>query len=193
MKRFVKYLFLLQAAVLLTAACSKSAEEEFPGNKGSLEKAFRASMPSTKVDVDGSHRAIWEAGDDISVEGARFTLESPGSESAVFRGTVTKDKDNYLAMLPWTDDYVFGDRTVTVSGTLPNRQPANEGGCAWPLAYGWSEGSSISFRHLTTVLQLTLGDDMTDVREIVLRGNDGETLAGDFTLSVETGGGYKCL
>jgi len=191
MKRFFKYLFLLQAAVLLTAACGKSAEEEFPGNRGSLEKTFRASMPSTKVAVDGNHRAIWEAGDDISVEGARFTLESPGSASAVFRGTVAEDKDNYLAMLPWTDDYVFGDRTV--SGTLPNRQPANEGGCAWPLAYGWSEGSSISFRHLTTVLQLTLGDDMTDVREIVLRGNDGETLAGDFTLSVETGGGYKCL
>ena len=192
MKRFVKYLFLLQAAVLLTAACSKSAEEEFPGNKGSLEKAFRASMPSTKVAVDGDHRALWEDGDDISVEGSRFTLESPGSESAVFRGTVTENKSNYLAMLPWTDDYVFGDKTV--SGTLPNRQPANEGGCAWPLAYGWSVGSSITFHHLTTVLQLTLGADMTDVREIVLRGNGGETLAGDFNLSINaTGGGYKYL
>ena len=187
MKRFFKYLFLLQAAVLLTAACGKSAEEEFPGNRGSLEKTFRASMPSTKVSVDGSHRAIWEAGDDISVEGSRFTLESPGSASAVFRGTVTEDKDNYLAMLPWTDDYVFGDKTV--SGTLPNRQPANEGGCAWPLAYGWSEGSAIAFHHLTNVLQLTLGSDMTDVREIVLRGNNGETLAGDFSLSVDERGG----
>lgn len=39
MKRFVKYLFLLQAAVLLTAACGKSAEDEFPGNKGP-EKSF---------------------------------------------------------------------------------------------------------------------------------------------------------
>lgn len=189
MKRFFKYLFLLQAAVLLTAACGKSAEEEFPGNRGSLEKTFRASMPSTKVAVDGNHRAIWEAGDDISVEGSRFTLESPGSASAVFRGTVTEDKDNYLAMLPWTDAYVFGERIV--SGTLPNRQPANEGGCAWPLAYGWSVGSSISFHHLTTVLQLSLGADMTDVREIVLRGNGGETLAGDFTLSVEMGGGIS--
>ncbi len=186
MKRFVKYLFLLQAAVLLTAACGKSAEEEFPGNRGSLEKAFRASMPSTKVAVDGNH-ALWEDGDDISVEGSRFTLESPGSASAVFRGTVAEDKDNYLAMLPWTDDYVFGDKTV--SGTLPNRQPANEGGCAWPLAYGWSEDSSIKFHHLTTVLQLTLGKDMTGVREIVLRGNDEETLAGDFNLSINAMGG----
>ena len=189
MKRFVKYLFLLQAAVLLTAACGKSAEEEFPGNRGSLEKTFRASMPSTKVAVDDSRRALWEDGDDISVEGSRFTLENHLSASAVFRGTVTEDKDNYLVMLPWTDAYVFGDRTV--SGTLPNRQPANEGGCAWPLAYGWSVGSSITFHHLTTVLQLTLGDDMTDVREIVLRGNGGETLAGDFTLSVEMGGGIS--
>ena len=187
MKRFFKYLFLLQAAVLLTAACGKCAEEEFPGNKGSLEKTFRASMPSTKVAVDGSQRALWEDGDDISVEGSRFTLESPGYASAVFRGTVTKDKDNYLAMLPWTDDYVFGERSV--SGTLPNRQPANEGGCAWPLAYGWSKGSSITFHHLTTVLQLKLGDDMTDVREIVLRGNGGETLAGDFNLSINAMGG----
>lgn len=189
MKRFFKYLFLLQAAVLLTAACGKSAEEEFPGNKGSLEKTFRASMPSTKVAVDGNHRAIWEAGDDISVEGSRFTLESPGSASAVFRGTVTEDKDNYLAMLPWTDAYVFGERTV--SGTLPNRQPANEGGCACPLAYGWSVGSSITFHHLTTVLQFTLGSDMTDVREIVLRGNDGETLAGDFSLALDSGGAFS--
>lgn len=192
MKRFVKYLFLLQAAVLLTAACGKSAEEEFPGNRGSLEKTFRASMPSTKVAVDDSRRALWEDGDDISVEGSRFTLESPGSASAVFRGTVTEDKDNYLAMLPWTDDYVFGDRTV--SGTLPNRQPANEGGCAWPLAYGWSVGSSITFHHLTTVLQLTLGGDMTDVREIVLRGNDGENLepiAGDFSLALDSDGAFS--
>lgn len=189
MKRFFKYLFLLQAAVLLTAACGKSAEEEFPGNRGSLEKTFRASMPSTKVAVDGNHRAIWEAGDDISVEGSRFTLESPGSASAVFRGTVTEDKDNYLAMLPWMDDYVFGDKTV--SGTLPNRQPANEGGCAWPLAYGWSEGSSIKFHHLTTVLQLTLGEGMTGVREIVLRGNRGETLAGDFSLALDSGGAFS--
>ena len=189
MKRFFKYLFLLQAAVLLTAACGKSAEEEFPGNRGSLEKTFRASMPSTKVAVDGNHRAIWEAGDDISVEGSRFTLESPGSASAVFRGTVTEDKDNYLAMLPWTDAYVFGERTV--SGTLPNRQPANEGGCACPLAYGWSVGSSITFHHLTTVLQFTLGSDMTDVREIVLRGNDGETLAGDFSLALDSGGAFS--
>lgn len=186
MKRFFKYLFLLQAAVLLTAACGKSAEEEFPGNRGSLEKTFRASMPSTKVAVDGSHRAIWEAGDDISVEGSRFTLESPGSASAVFRGTVTEDKDNYLAMLPWTDDYVFGD--MTVSGTLPNRQPANEGGCSWPLAYAWSEGSSLHFHHLSCVLQFTLGADMTDVREVVLRGNATEVLAGDFSLSLTSGG-----
>lgn len=143
-------------------------------------------MPSTKVAVDGSHRAIWEAGDDISVEGARFTLESPGSASAVFRGTVTKDKDNYLAMLPWTDDYVFGD--MTVSGTLPNRQPANEGGCAWPLAYARSEGSSLHFHHLSCVLQFTLGADMTDVREVVLRGNATEVLAGDFSLSLTSGG-----
>ena len=187
MKRFFKYLFLLQAAVLFTAACGKSAEEEFPGNRGSLEKAFRASMPSTKVAIDVDQRALWEDGDDISVEGSRFTLESPGSASAVFRGTVAEDKDNYLAMLPWTDAYVFGERTV--SGTLPNRQPANEGGCAWPLAYGWSEGSAIAFHHLTNVLQLTLGSDMTDVREIVLRGNNGETLAGDFSLSVDEWGG----
>lgn len=189
MKRFFKYLFLLQAAVLLTAACGKSAEEEFPGNRGSLEKTFRASMPSTKVAVDGNHRAIWEAGDDISVEGSRFTLESRESESAVFRGTVTENKSNYMAMLPWTDDYVFGDKTV--SGTLPNRQPANEGGCAWPLAYGWSEGSSISFHHLITVLQLTLGADMTDVSEIVLRGNRGETLAGYFSLALDSGGAFS--
>ena len=186
MKRFFKYLFLLQAAVLLTAACGKSAEEEFPGNRGSLEKTFRASMPSTKVAVDGSHRAIWEDGDDISVEGSRFTLESPGSASAVFRGIVAEDKDNYLAMLPWTDSYVFGDRTV--SGTLPNRQPANEGGCSWPLAYAWSEGSSLHFHHLSCVLQFTLGADMTDVREVVLMGNATEVLAGDFSLSLTAGG-----
>ncbi len=187
MRAYVKILLMLQAAVFFTAACSKSSEQEFADNMGSLEKTFRASIPSTKVLVDASQRAIWEAGDDISVEGSRFTLENHLSASAVFRGTVAEDKDNYLVMLPWTDAYVFGDRTV--SGTLPNRQPANEGGCAWPLAYGWSEGSTIAFHHLTNVLQLTLGADMTDVREIVLRGNEGEILAGDYSLTITPRGG----
>ena len=180
---------MLQAAVFFTAACSKSNEQEFADNRGSLEKIFRASIPFTKVLVDASQRAIWEAGDDISVEGAHFTLESPGAASAVFKGTVAEDKDNYLAMLPWTDAYVFGDKTV--SGTLPYRQIANEGGCAWPLAYGWSEGSTIAFHHLTNVLQLTLGADMTDVREIVLRGNEGEILAGDYSLTITPRGGVS--
>ena len=180
---------MLQAAVFFTAACSKSNEQEFADNRGSLEKIFRASIPFTKVLVDASQRAIWEAGDDISVEGAHFTLESPGAASAVFKGTVAEDKDNYLAMLPWTDAYVFGDKTV--SGTLPYRQIANEGGCAWPLAYGWSEGSTIAFHHLTNVLQLTLGADMTNVREIVLRGNEGEILAGDYSLTITPRGGVS--
>lgn len=189
MRAYFKILLMLQAAVFFTAACSKSNEQEFADNRGSLEKIFRASIPFTKVLVDASQRAIWEAGDDISVEGAHFTLESPGAASAVFKGTVAEDKDNYLAMLPWTDAYIFGDKTV--SGSLPYRQIANEGGCAWPLAYGWSEGSTITFHHLTNVLQLTLGADMTDVREIVLRGNEGEILAGDYSLTITPRGGVS--
>ncbi|MBR5704178.1 MAG: hypothetical protein IKX45_08015 [Bacteroidales bacterium] len=187
MKILLHYtLYFLLAAAVLSTACKKEVDEDYLNQKESLQKTFKADIPATKVLVDGSRRALWQAGDDISVEGARFSIDSYDGASAVFSGTVSETKDHYLAALPWSDDYSFGDKTV--SGTLPYRQIANEGGCSWPLAYAWSEGSSLHFHHLSCVLQLTLGADMTDVKEIVLHGNAGEVLAGDFSLSLSSEG-----
>ena len=59
MKRFVKYLFLLQAAVLLTAACGKSAEEEFPGNKGPEQASYEAVSFSYALVPTANGYGIW--------------------------------------------------------------------------------------------------------------------------------------
>ena len=183
--RTVQVAAFLAALALSLGACT-TLEEPEPLSQPGVEKTFRASTPSTRVLLDGERNALWEAGEDISVEGVRFTQSGCSGSEARFSGIVPEAKDHYLALLPWSEGWSFGGRSV--SGTFPSRQTAHEGGLSYPLAYAWSEGDAMSFHHLTTALQITLGTDMDNVSEITVRGNAGEMLSGDFILSLDEDG-----
>ena len=183
--RLVQVAAFLAALALSVGACV-TLEEPDPFAGTGVEKTFRATTPATRVLLDGERNALWESGEDISVEGVRFTQTQCNGAEARFSGIVPTAKDHYLALLPWSENWTFGERSV--SGTLPNRQTAHEGGLSFPLAYAWSEGETMAFHHLTAALQITLGADMDGVSEITVRGNAGETLAGDFSLSLNEDG-----
>ena len=183
--RTVQVAAFLAALALSLGACT-TLEEPEPLSQPGVEKTFRASTPATRVLLDGERNALWEAGEDISVEGVRFTQTGCSGSEAHFSGIVPIEKDHYLALLPWSDAWTFGERSV--SGTLPSRQAAHDGGLSYPLAFAWSEGESMPFHHLTAALQITLGPDMDGVSEITVRGNGGETLSGDFSLSLNEDG-----
>lgn len=183
--RLVQVAAFVAALALSVGACT-TLEEPDPFAGTGVEKTFRASTPATRVLLDGERNALWESGEDISVEGVRFTQTECSGTEARFSGIVPVAKDHYLALLPWSNAWTFGDRSV--SGTLPSRQTAHEGGLSYPLAFAWSEGETLRFHHLTSALQITLGSDMDDVREITVRGNAEEILAGDFQLSLDEDG-----
>ena len=85
--RTVQVAAFLAALALSVGACT-TLEEPEPLSRTGVEKTFRASTPSTRVLLDGERNALWESGEDISVEGVRFTQTECSGTEARFSGIV---------------------------------------------------------------------------------------------------------
>ena len=171
-----KYMILAAfAAAVLAAGCSKEPASRETAPAGTT---FTATMtPLTKASIDRSKVTIlWNAGDQICVNGALSNTLTATAETAVF--TFEDElKAPYKAIYPAS--YYKDASTITLPGEL------TADGLNLALGAFSEKGSNLRFSALTALLQVsvTVGDTPRTLKEIVLKGLDKEQVSGDFGIN----------
>ncbi|MBR0300038.1 MAG: hypothetical protein IJQ93_06965, partial [Bacteroidales bacterium] len=181
--------FILLPAILL---CCGRTELDTPPDTGGdqpgkVPSSFTAFAPSGKAYIDSNLRLNWEDDDRIWVDGEKFTITEHYGSTATFTGLTDPSKNSHLAFFPYNEIYSVANS----SAVLPSIQSAKPGACPWPLCYAVSEGKALYFKHLDAALRFSLGDDIDGLRNISLKGNNGETLSGRVLLAFPDGDGSR--
>ena len=188
-----KYLIFGLAALLSLAACTQEREIDIPGADMSLI-ARTESPAGTKTIVQGETHVYWEPGDEIAVfsgekSGKFLSTLTAASATSTFKGTLGTDAwtegMDLWAVYPYSEDAVFEGETITA--VLPSEQAARAGsfGKGMNLAVAHSTTSELQFYNVGGGLRFSLKED--GIKEVVLEGMDGETLAGKVTVGFQDG------
>ncbi len=152
--------------------------------------------------TDGKMHVFWTPGDSIKIfsagEEAKFVAQNTEPKRiAKFKGTVSfitgaddgSETDFVWGLYPYRRDafYVEPDgisRTALICTELPNVQVGKAGTFADDLAItiGRSESLSIPFKNAYSGIYVTL--NRSDITTVLFRGNDGEELAGWYSIGM---------
>ena len=193
-----KNLFMVAAVALMAfAACNK--EEINDGAKPSYyvefvaEAANEDAQPDSKTTYDQNNKkTLWENGDAISVNGKRFETNelSEGGLSARFVNTDELEESfgsPFLAAYPYSDELTFNGSTV--SGLVIDATPALDSkGSNMAIAYQ-SEGNTLSFKNITSMIRFSVA--MDGVTEVEISSNNGSPIAG--TIEVDWNNGVPSI
>ena len=167
-------LLTLAALILGIAACERQPDVPVPA-----AGSFRASFDevTSKSSLEGK-KAVWEAGDVISVNGYEYRTEA-GGENAVFDpvGEGAPEADEYIAVYPAT----LSVSGKTVTGVVPSAQTARNGDFPEGLNYAAAKSSTrdLTFKNLLSLVKVQLNTE--GVNSIELSAGNGEILSGAFT------------
>ncbi|MBR5175194.1 MAG: Ig-like domain-containing protein [Bacteroidales bacterium] len=147
----------------------------------------------TVIQEDG--RVFWSPEDCINVyygdKSGKFTsTNTEPAASAEFRGTLgsfTLDGETeFVAAYPYSDENAISGTTLTM--TLPAEQTAVEGTFADDLfiSVAKSKDYKLHFYNVCGGVQFSLA--RSDIKKVVFRGNNGESLAGRLTVEFASDG-----
>lgn len=137
---------------------------------------------NAKAHFNSVFKMIWDKNDAVKVISGdvvcRYSLLSgEDTGSAIFSGPAVSVTP-YYAISPWSDEVSITDGKFT--GSLPAERVCAPGvfpaETATTLAK--SNTKNLGFKNIYGIIRFQLSLD--DITSIVIRGNDGETLAGDF-------------
>ena len=187
MKRF--YLFALVAT--LFASCSTDATQdlapEIPTAPNELHVSFDAE--DTRIQLGENGSPVWTKGDLVSVfyrsnanQKWQFqgnTGDTEGTLKRIDAGTATQQTTQIVAVYPYNENYWFNWNTYNVEASLPAEQTylANSYGVGSSLMVSSSEFNQLSFKNVCGWLKLQF-TGTGYLSNIVLRGNNGEQVAG---------------
>lgn len=201
-------------AIILTmlVGCSRNDESINPNtNPSNKQTEFFASVPSTddsRTYVEDNKYLRWNAGDEITIfngnsynshwqfvgtEGANSGKFTEVEESGFVTGTALDLTANY-AVYPYDEDITITENGV-ISLTLPAIQPYNHSytnsfgrGANTMMAVTKNTSDNfLAFRNLCGYLKLKLYGDNITVKNITVKGNNGEKIAGNATVSMVYG------
>ncbi len=204
--------FAIWVAALALVGCSQY-EDVTDGlvNPSKSQTEFYASMPEcdTRTYVEDNKYLRWNAGDEITIFAGnsynshwQFAGEN-GANSGKFneiedRGFITGtplDLTANYAIYPYDENITISEAGV-VSLTLPatqvyNHTYANSFGAGANTMMAVTKNTSdnfLSFKNLCGYLKLKFyGEDVT-VKSIIIKGNNGEKIAGSATVTMAYGG-----
>lgn len=189
----------LLVAGMVISSCKKTGETEpQPPTPEDIPFSITASFlnDQTWPESEEDGRIFWNPGDEINVFYVQkagkltSTLKSPSTES-VFSGDFkfefgSEGGGKYLwAIYPY-NEYAQSDENVVLT-TLPSSQTGKEGSFAkeMNISVAMSETPSFKFRFVCSGIRFSVTRD--DVKQVVLRSRDRETLAGDAVITFEAG------
>ena len=183
----MRKLLLPFTAFAAVISCTPKETETvvLPGQEITLRASFEGE--STKTTLVSRNNVYWLPGDEIAVfsgsSSARFSTDIQ-SESAEcdFTGSISP-ADTYLAFYPYMQDAACDGNSIKAN--LPDQQEAVDNNVRSGYLYsaGVSRNGSIMFRNLLSGICFTVMND--DIKYVELRGNDGEIIAGDISVSID--------
>ena len=176
----------LLAALFCIAACSKdnSSSETLSGD------TFFASFESVKSSIDDSNKVIWEAGDEISINGYLYVTEA-GGETAEFKpvSAAVPEAQLYIAVYP---------ATMTINGTtITGEVAASQEGLSSAINCSVAKSSSHSlyFKNALSLFRIAVNADgvksvkITNSGEEIIQGSFSVDYSGDNPVTSATGSG----
>lgn len=162
-------------AAMMAVSCMDEVENPMGENKGELvEMTFTASYAdATKTVLDGLN-VNWLPGDEIAVNGERFTTDIQEiSSDAVFKGKVAQVPP-YSAVYPYEMVSTFDDSNVSL--TLPQTQKAVSGSFADDLniatAYAPAASMPLVFHNMLGYIKFTVDESLAGIRSLTVTPKD---------------------
>ncbi len=187
----MKKFFLFALVATLFAACSTDATQdvapEIPTAPNELHVSFDAE--DTRIQLGENGTPVWTEGDLVSVfyrsdsnDKYQFqgkTGDTEGSIKLVESGTPTTATTRIVAVYPYNASYWFNWETYNVEAFMPAEQTylTDSYGVGSSLMVSSSEFNQLSFKNVCGWLKLQFTGNGY-VSNIVLRGNNGEQVAG---------------
>ena len=192
MKRFTLY---LTALVLLVAGCAKIGPGPDDISGCTIVRAFIEATDASRATFDRTtYCQLWRSGDRISIfdqsGNTPFNLlTGAGTTTATFQSEINLEESPvYYALYPYSEYAALsGNLIKTRYPDTLRYDPAT--GCALGgnMMVAKSNGTAFTFYNAATFIELQItGSDV--ITGITLTGNNGETVAGDATISVSNNG-----
>ena len=189
---------LFAVAVLTASACAKEIAQSEPQERQVTITASLEEAQGTRAVVqDGGKQVFWEPGDAIKVffdgDGSKFTAKcSSLSRVSDFVGSIPtvgganegNDDVKYIwGLYPFRVDATSDGNSVTT--TLPSAQTGREGTFAsgTNITLARSENFGLAFYNVCGGIRFTLTQE--GIKRVILEGNNGEALAGTFTIAFD--------
>ena len=193
-----KYLFAA-LAVAATASCVEENMEnpQHSTHNGTLvEKVFEAYTPTkTALGADGLS-VVWSENDGINVfdetascaDYDAFTVKSSGGAKTSFNGMADGGAKEFYALYPYSEDASWDYETKTVKTYLTHKQKASVGGFDSSAAISVASESEgvLRFQNVGALMTFTISS--SDVKEIIIKSNNAEKLAGAVSVKFDAEG-----
>ena len=189
-----KSIIILSAAVVLTAGCMKNEPVQTPEN-GTSGFSIEAVSPdnlmtrTTLVDNGETYSVNWLSTDKISVNGqesSALTVNQENAKKAVFTFE-NEVSAPYCSVYPASAFKAESLSEGTATVTIPAEQAYADGDFdpAAAIMVGYSEtAGKIAFEHAVAYMQIKVTTtDNSAVKSVSIKGNAGETMSGDFTVT----------
>ena len=193
-----KYLFAA-LAVAATASCVEENMEnpqQSTHNGTLVEKFFEAYTPTkTALGTDGLS-VVWSENDGINVfdetascaDYDAFTVKSSGGAKTSFNGMADGGAKEFYALYPYSEDASWDYETKTVKTYLTHKQKASVGGFDSSAAISVASESEgvLRFQNVGALMTFTISS--SDVKEIIIKSNNAEKLAGAVSVKFDAEG-----
>ena len=194
MKRF----FLFALVATLFAACSTDATQdvtpEIPTSPDELYVSF--DEEDTRIQLGEDYRPVWTKGDLVSVfyksdgnDCYKFTGKTGDRSGTLMRTSVgewSRRGDNVVVVYPYNKDYIISLASNTVEASLPAEQTyaKNSYGIGSSLMVASGDYKQFALKNVCGWLKLQFTGSGY-VSKIVLRGNNGEQVAGNLLVCAD--------
>ena len=192
----MKTKWMIIPLMVFALGCTREVENT---NASYVEGEFTlyasSGEPETRTVIQEDGRVFWSPEDCINVyygdkSGMFTSTNTESAASAEFRGTLgsfTLDGETeFVAAYPYSDENIISGTTLTM--TLPAEQTAVEGTFADDLfiSVAKSKDYKLHFYNVCGGVQFSLARG--DIKKVVFRGNNGESLAGRLTVEFASDG-----
>ena len=194
----MKKLLLFVLAATVFAACSTDTTQdlapEIPTAPDELQVSF--DEEDTRIQLGENGAPVWTEGDLVSVfyrsnanDKWQFqgkTGDTAGTLKRIEATTATQATTKIVAVYPYSKDYWFNWNTGDVEASLPAEQTylKDSFGLDGTIMVSQSDYNQLSFKNVCGWLKLQFTGS-SSISKIVLRGNNGEQVAGKIYINTE--------
>ena len=183
--------------IALSLSCNREIETNVTHIDGEFTLYASSGENETKTVLQQDGRVFWSPSDRITVfygniPGTFTSTNTEPAASAEFTGTLgsfTLDGETeFKAIYPHSDDFVMPGDNGILSIYLPSEQTAVEGTFADDLfiCVAKSKDVNLHFYNVCGGVKFSLARD--DIKKVVFKGNNGETLAGRMAVEFASDG-----